>query len=510
VACALAISSALGCATGGGGKSAAPPTLGERLADAAQRLSHGRRDEAFHVLRDLSGELEARLKQAPRRADLRVSLGIARHLLGDDGAALQQFEAAASDPGEAAVASYNAGQVRQLRWEYGAALEWFKRAEQTNPGDWRSAAKLVQVYQALGRTWDRDRERQKLFGLYQAGKVHSVEYCREQIQTGRSVVLAYEQLDLSGEWPQRYRFVVADASAPGFRRVFSFGSNQETTWLAQLHGMVGSRQRLFHLDSYGPSGEHQTFAFFTSEPSYEELKERVLQALQGTSRPLSGFIPGVCGPSPRVMPAALQIDRHAEESYVQRTFLELLELSKNISMNGLDPERRVSVVQLANDPDVGTMLLAKLANSPRTVTIFAIARGNKTTPKVAADAQNGKGTDAAVYFNPDYDPAIPTVTAGDRVIDQRGRPAYIGLGHELIHALHYVTGTMAGPQEFQPCSYRNQSGDLVTVGDEDLEELNTVGLCGHRNGPTENELRQVHQVARRGAYRSYPESENAP
>jgi len=500
VAFALAMSSTLGCAT---------PTVGERLADAAQHLNQGRQEEAVHLLRDLSGELEAQLRQAPRRADLRVSLGVTRHLLGDDGAALQQFEAAASDPGEVAVASYNAGQVLQLRWEYGAALEWFKRAEKANPGDWRTAAKLVQVYQALGRTGDRDRERQKIFDLYRAGRVNSVEFCREQIQTGRSVVLAYERFDLSGEWPQRYRFVIADALAPGTRRVLSFGSYQETTWLAQLHGMVGSGQRLFHLDSYGPGGEHQTFAFFTGEPSYEGVKERVLQALQGASRPLSGFIPGVRGPGPRVMPAALKIDLHAEESYVRRTFLELLELSRNISMNQLDPERRVSVVQLANDPDVGTMLLAKLADSPRTVTIVAFAKGNKTIPDVAADAQNGKGTDATVYFNPDSDPAIPTVTAGGRVTDQRGRPAYIGLGHELIHALHYVTGTMAGPQESRLCSYQNQDGDVVTV-DEDLEELNTVGLCKHRNGPTENELRQAHQVDRRGAYRSHTESENAP
>lgn len=509
VACAFALAASLGCVTRVEVLASTPRTQEEQLiADAARSLREGRKGEGDRLLRALIEELQVELQDAPRQPEARLWLGTAHHLLENDRAALQQFEAAATsapDAVTAALASYDVGQIYQLRHENDAALAWFLRAQRADQSDWRTAAKLVQVYQALGRTWDRDRERQRVIDLHNKGsKVDAVEFCRERFQEGPFAVRAFERFELSGTRSKRYRFVVMDAAHPPVVRVLSLGSYEETSGLAQRHKLVEGDQRFFHLDSYGPRGEHQTFAFFTSEPSYEDVKERILQILRGSSRPLSGTIPGVRGPGPRVMPARLQING-METTYIKQTFVELLNLSRNISM---DPDHVISVLQLASVPDVGTILLANLAGSPRTVTIVATTRGNVTVPAVVEDARdNKKGTDALVYFNPEFDPAIPTVTAGGRVVNQRGRPAYIGLAHELIHALHCVNGTLADSEERLPFSYRDGRGNLVVV-DEDLEELRTVGLDGHRNGPTENEIRQFHQISPRGAYRP-EESERA-
>src|SRR4051812_546434 len=141
LALAAAFAVAFGCATGRADLERLPRTIEERIADAEQRLTAGQREEAFRRLRALSGELEEGLRSALRRADLHLWLGTTRHLQEDEGAALQHLAAAAADARVAALASYDAGQIQQLRSEHGAALDWFLRAERADPGDWRTAAK---------------------------------------------------------------------------------------------------------------------------------------------------------------------------------------------------------------------------------------------------------------------------------------------------------------------------------------------------------------------------------
>lgn len=90
------------------------------------------------------------------------------------------------------------------------------------------------------------------------------------------------------------------------------------------------------------------------------------------------------------------------------------------------------------------------------------------------------GASAVVTWNPD-----------DNGID--GRPSFIALAHELIHALHYVTGTC----------YRSATGMVSDLGNAGImeEEMRTVGFGAYAGEvPSENAIRGEHGVALRADY----------
>jgi RHS repeat-associated protein len=85
---------------------------------------------------------------------------------------------------------------------------------------------------------------------------------------------------------------------------------------------------------------------------------------------------------------------------------------------------------------VGTALVSSLIKSDKVVTISAATpgSGNSTSADVPADANktatgNGPGTGSTIEYNPNE--------TGSRIVNDdgtTGRPAHIGLGHELAHA----------------------------------------------------------------------------
>src|SRR5512140_105488 len=205
--------------------------------------------------------LEAAIRAEPRSARNHFLLGAAAFELGDEAKALLHFETAATlDPAEF-LASYDAGLIRQLRGEYEEARRWLLQAAQANPQDWRTRARLVQVFEELRQPDERDRQRMALLAMREAGQVDSPEFCREQFREGSYSVVVFERFELVGTWAMRYRFEVREGTDGGPPRWISLGSYPETNALAALHGEVRAGERVFHLDEYGP-GEHQTFAFY--------------------------------------------------------------------------------------------------------------------------------------------------------------------------------------------------------------------------------------------------------
>lgn len=65
--------------------------------------------------------------------------------------------------------------------------------------------------------------------------------------------------------------------------------------------------------------------------------------------------------------------------------------------------------------------------------------GNRAVPVNEVLAKGGAGCASAVFFNP----AVLVVPG------QGARPPFIGLGHELIHALHNAMGTKKGTVELE-------------------------------------------------------------
>jgi len=177
-----------------------------------------------------------------------------------------------------------------------------------------------------------------------------------------------------------------------------------------------------------------------------------------------------------------------------------------------DGTTQVKVASLAKSGTetkvAGTNLIRQLNSSEKTVTIdyqnslghFTDGKENKAKATNYTDAANGTGSDAIVNFDPTSNPSIPTEDPKTGNVSGAKRPNYIGLGHELIHADHYMDGDYSPTEQKASHTYKDATGKTVTQTHK-KEELRTVGLAGNKKGDiTENKLRKENKLNKRGAY----------
>ena len=124
--------------------------------------------------------------------------------------------------------------------------------------------------------------------------------------------------------------------------------------------------------------------------------------------------------------------------------LQKLTSQKLVFKNGSDGTGRV---EFAGTPDggnkpVGTDLVSTLINSSQDVIIQQSSDGNNYTNFTNQDAAEGKekgGSGSVIQYNPK--------NTGSDIVNQdgtTGRPAQVGLGHELGHARDGVEGNVVG------------------------------------------------------------------
>ncbi len=110
---------------------------------------------------------------------------------------------------------------------------------------------------------------------------------------------------------------------------------------------------------------------------------------------------------------------------------------------------RIKIASLGKgDKPVGTTLIRRLNSSKKTVTIdvqnsqknFEYDEGNRAKAINPKDVSNGIGSDAIVSFDPTFNPDILTKDSKTGSVSYKKRPNQLGLGHELIHAEHYMDG----------------------------------------------------------------------
>jgi len=150
---------------------------------------------------------------------------------------------------------YNGGFAAMLGKDYATAAELWSRLRKIDPDDWQVRAKLIQVYQALEKIPERDKERADLIDLWKKGNNQElkkqIEFCRERFTAGGREILVFELFEFKGPRGMRYVFSVMNESGKEDYRI-SLGSYdltnsiwQETTKPKPKHGF-----RLFHLDGY--------------------------------------------------------------------------------------------------------------------------------------------------------------------------------------------------------------------------------------------------------------------
>ena len=84
---------------------------------------------------------------------------------------------------------------------------------------------------------------------------------------------------------------------------------------------------------------------------------------------------------------------------------------------------------------VGSDLVTELINSTKTVKVTETTEGNSTAPNSVIDAANGNGTGSTIEYNP-----FSKGTSIVNIDGTKGRPAHIGLGHEMVHAKFNALG----------------------------------------------------------------------
>ena len=141
----------------------------------------------------------------------------------------------------------------------------------------------------------------------------------------------------------------------------------------------------------------------------------------------------------------------------------------------------------------GTELIRQLIDSRFTITIqysTDVNRARALNPRAASD---GRGSDGIAFFNPSGRVVRPiTIDPSTGKAVATPRPPYIGLGHELIHGLAYVTGTLVPREIEREHTFINERGETQTILTP-VEELLTIGLIPGR-AVTDNDLRFEHGI----------------
>lgn len=235
--------------------------------------------------------LEESLRLDPRRSTALLALGAIDYEEGQLEASLEKcLRVIAIDP-SSTLAHYNAGQTLQTLGKHDKALSHFQSVVKFDPDDGRAAAKIVQCHQALRQLKERDASREKVFEIFKKGAIEREFYCRDQFRVLDKAVLALEYFELHGDGAIRYSFHVQQDGKPNAIYRISLGSYDSTNELAHARGLVSKEQRYFHLDRYFPTKKHETFAFFKGEPTYDDVRERVIAIIEGKTEPISSTTP---------------------------------------------------------------------------------------------------------------------------------------------------------------------------------------------------------------------------
>ena len=198
----------------------------------------------------------------------------------------------------------------------------------------------------------------------------------------------------------------------------------------------------------------------------------------------------------------LQLAGTKEEQEMLLAMLQRLTNYKLIlHQNGTVTHSIVKTENKNSDYQVGNTLLEQLCDqsSDTKTTTISITDQKSITHPADENAYNGVGSNAEIRFNPNENPSLITQNEISKQVQQEGRPAYIGLAHELIHGMHINSGA-ARPKTIKLQSITTINGEkyLETLP---LEEAITVGLHGVTSkGPTENKIRREHNLNTRIFY----------
>lgn len=190
---------------------------------------------------------------------------------------------------------YNGGLAALQCRDFTAALDFLGRLEKIDPKDWQVHAKLIQTYQALNKTAERDAERTQLFEMRKRGGNQELsgqtQYCRDRFDAAGERVMVFEFFELTGDRAVRYLFDIMNPTGNDVKYRISLGSYDSTNqmWHETTKPAPPPEARLFHLDAYWESN-HATYGMFPTEPTYDEVRALVVKILSKETKPMSATV----------------------------------------------------------------------------------------------------------------------------------------------------------------------------------------------------------------------------
>ena len=191
--------------------------------------------------------------------------------------------------------NYNLGQLYQNTNRHRSAVSCFSKVVELDATDWRALTKIVQSSEAVGDIETRDAAIARIYEIWRSGISHELQeqgfYIREQMQIESGKVFVLEYLELQGERARKFVFYLQDPDTGEHKFAVSLGSYDLINNASRELGRIGTDERLYHLDGYGPDGSHYTFGFFKSQPEYKVVREMALKALSGELSAISSAVP---------------------------------------------------------------------------------------------------------------------------------------------------------------------------------------------------------------------------
>lgn len=193
---------------------------------------------------------------------------------------------------EWATAQFNAGLFAFLSDQFDKAAEHFEKAKELDPDDWSARAKLIQTYQALGKTEERDAERKELFKEFEGTKDQEYRernfYVRDQFMHDGRRVFVLEYFVQKPPVRMTYKAIVTPAKEAEEDFAITMESPDFTTQFSRERGYITEEQRVYSLDGYNVGGVyHKTYALLHKELTYDEFRAKLMDILTGRMKAVS-------------------------------------------------------------------------------------------------------------------------------------------------------------------------------------------------------------------------------
>ncbi len=189
---------------------------------------------------------------------------------------------------------WNAGLAALSAGHGDQAVRFYSLLREEEPSDWRALAKLVQAYQLKGDFLARDEVRDELVEARNRAPEGSelkkaAFFCRDQFESSRRKVMAFEHFQLEGPRGVKYVFIVSKEGSSERDYRLSLGSYDATNDFMHETAQIAPGVRAYHLDGYYDGDtRHSTFGFFEGVPDYDKLRSMIEAIIAGQVRPLSG------------------------------------------------------------------------------------------------------------------------------------------------------------------------------------------------------------------------------